>query len=97
MKTTALFINLLLLSQVLYPLQTFRTKSSGIIPVDVDIQDVTPIYSEIDPNLFYYKISVRNNSLDYKTRISFQTISSLGYQKANSQAWSSNFWLPFYY
>jgi hypothetical protein len=97
MKKTAILMSFLLASQAILPLQSYRTKSSGTIPVDVDLQDVTAIYCDVDPSLHYYKISVRNCSLDYKVTLPHQTIASLGYQKADSQEWSNNFWMPFYW
>lgn len=97
MKKTAILMSFLLASQAILPLQSYRTKSSGSIPVDVDLQDVTAIYCDVDPSLHYYKISVRNCSLDYKVNLPFQTIASLNYQKADSQEWSNNFWMPFYW
>jgi hypothetical protein len=79
------------------PLYTTRTLSSGKIPVDIYIEDATDQYNEIDQQLFYYKITVHNSSLNFKVKVPFQTIQHLGYRKANSQAWTDSFWGPFYW
>ena len=96
MRKTALYFSLLAATFTLAPLSVIRTQKSGSIPVDIDMQDVTSIYKEVDSSLYYYKISASNASLEYKVRLSSQETYNLGYQKADSADWEYNFWKPFY-
>lgn len=96
-KKTTLFISLLLLQQAIMALKVFRTNSSMNIPLKVFIEDVTPDYKEVDSSLFYYEIVVLNPSLENQANLAFETVSTLGYKQADSQAWSNNFWKPFYW
>ncbi len=95
MKKTALFIGLLLSTITILPLKTSRTEASKKYRIDIELEDVTKEYAEIDNTLHYYKISVINGLFDFAVKLPFETIDQLGYKKPNSQDWSNNFWKPF--
>ena len=96
MKKTAIFMSLLLLqTAAILPLKTSRTANSKKHSVDVELEDVTKEYAELDDTLHYYKISVVNGDFDFAVKLPFETIEQLEYKKPDSKNWSNNFWKPF--